>query len=211
MYIVAFIIIIFIIVCIIGSKTEKQETISVKSGRSKLQEFENHRTKKYKRYDRLLRHKRIWAVLRFMKEFELLLASKTFYDVNKTVASFDKAQKRLYEDEFTPTQEDITTAIRFCLYQNTTGKCDYSLSQKDINRIYDWRNFSYDGYEILSFAGKSFKDYWDDVIANYKRQADKNKRKKYLVEHLNEMKEKEMLKRIPHSKELFENLIKYYS
>lgn len=86
-----------------------------------------------------------------------------------------------------------------------------SLSQKDINRIYDWRNFSYDGYEILSFAGKSFKDYWDDVIANYKRQADKNKRKKYLVEHLNEMKEKEMLKRIPHSKELFEDLIKYYS
>lgn len=211
MYIVVFIIVIFIIVCIIGSKTEKQETIPVKSGRSKLQEFENHRTKKYKRYDRLLRHKRIWAVLRFMKEFELLLASKTFYDVNKTVTRFDKAQKRLYEDEFTPTKEDITTAIRFCLYQNTTGKCDYSLSQKDINRIYDWRNFSYDGYEIFSFAGKSFKDYWDDVIANYKRQADKNKRKKYLVEHLNEMKEKEMLKRIPHSKELFEDLIKYYS
>lgn len=211
MYIVVFIIVIFIIVCIIGSKTEKQETIPVKSGRSKLQEFENHRTKKYKRYDRLLRHKRIWAVLRFMKEFELLLASENFYDVNKTVASFDKAQKRLYEDEFTPTKEDITTAIRFCLYQNTTGKCDYSLSQKDISRIYDWRNFSYDGYEILSFAGKSFKDYWDDVIANYKRQADKNKRKKYLVEHLNEMKEKEMLKRIPHSKELFEDLIKYYS
>ena len=178
MYIVVFIIVIFIIVCIIGSKTEKQETIPVKSERSKHQEFENHRTKKYKRYDRLLRHKRIWAVLRFMKEFELLLASETFYDVNKTVASFDKAQKRLYEDEFTPTKEDITTAIRFCLYQNTTGKCDYSLSQKDINRIYDWRNFSYDGYEILSFAGKSFKDYWDDVIANYKRQADKNKRKK---------------------------------
>lgn len=211
MYIVVFIIVIFIIVCIIGSKTEKQETIPVKSERSKHQEFENHRTKKYKRYDRLLRHKRIWAVLRFMKEFELLLASETFYDVNKTVASFDKAQKRLYEDEFTPTKEDITTAIRFCLYQNTTGKCDYSLSQKDINRIYDWRNFSYDGYEILSFAGKSFKDYWDDVIANYKRQADKNKRKKYLVEHLNEMKEKEMLKRIPHSKELFGDLIKYYS
>lgn len=211
MYIVVFIIVIFIIVCIIGSKTEKQETIPVKSGRSKLQEFENHRTKKYKRYDRLLRHKRIWAVLRFMKEFELLLASENFYDVNKTVASFDKAQKRLYEDEFTPTKEDITTAIRFCLYQNTTGKCDYSLSQKDISRIYDWRNFSYDGYEILSFAGKSFKDYWDDVIANYKSQADKNKRKKYLVEHLNEMKEKEMLKRIPHYKELFEDLIKYYS
>lgn len=46
MYIVVFIIVIFIIVCIIGSKTEKQETIPVKSGRSKLQEFENHRTKK---------------------------------------------------------------------------------------------------------------------------------------------------------------------
>lgn len=42
MYIVVFIIIIFIIVCIIGSKTEKQETIPIKSERSKLQEFENH-------------------------------------------------------------------------------------------------------------------------------------------------------------------------
>ena len=94
MYIVVFIIIIFIIVCIIGSKTEKQETIPVKSERSKLQEFENRRTKKYKRYDRLLRHKRIWAVLRFMKEFELLKASETFYDVNKTGAGFDKSQKR---------------------------------------------------------------------------------------------------------------------
>ena len=143
-----------------------------------------------------------------MKEFELLKASETFYDVNKTVAGFDKAQKRLYEDDFTPTEEDITTAIRFCLYQNTTGKCDYSLSQKEIDRIYDWRNFSYDGYEILSRAGNSFKDYWDDVITNYKRQADKNKRKKYLVEHLNEMKEKDILKRIPHSKELFDELIK---
>ena len=211
MYIVVFIIIIFIIVYIIGSKTEKQETIPVKREQSKLQEFENHRIKKYKRYDRLLRHKRIWAVLRFMKEFELLLASETFYDVNKTVAGFHKAQNRLYEDDFTPTKEDITTAIRFCRYQNTTGKCGYNLSQKDIDRIYDWRNFSYDGYEILYCAGNSFKDYWDDVITNYKRQADKNKRKKYLVEHLNEMKEKDTLKRIPHSKELFEDLIKHYS
>lgn len=211
MYIVVFIIIIFIIVCIIGSKTGKQESIPVKSERSKLQEIENRRTKKYKRYARLLRHKHIWAVLRLMKEFELLQASENFYDVNKTVASFDKAKKRLYEDDFTPTEEDITTAIRFCLYQNTTGKCDYCLSQKDIDRIYDWRNFSYDGYEILSRAGNSFKDYWDDVITNYKRQADKNKRKKYLVEHLNEMKEKDMLKHIPHSNELFDDLIKYYS
>lgn len=211
MYIVVFIIIIFIIVCIIGSKTETQETIPAKSERNKLQDFRNRRTIKYKRYDRLLRHKRIWAVLRLMKEFELLKASETFYDVNKTVASFDKAQKRLYEDDFTPTEEDITTAIRFCLYQNTIGKCDYSLSQKEIDRIYDWRNFSYDGYEILSRAGNAFKDYWDDVITNYKRQADKNKRKKYLVEHLNEMKEKDILKRIPHSKELFDDLIRYYS
>ena len=46
MYIVVFIIIIFIIVYIIGSKTEKQETIPVKREQSKLQEFENHRIKK---------------------------------------------------------------------------------------------------------------------------------------------------------------------
>ena len=192
-----------------GTKTDKQKETVVKC--SKPKEIEKRRAKSYKRYDRLTRHKRIWAVLRFMKEFEKLNASENFYDMDKATANFSQAKERLYEEEFTPNQEDISTAIRFCQYQYAIGSCAHGLSQDDIDRVYDWRSFSYDVHEILSNVGESFKVYWDNVITNYKRQSDKNKRKEYLVHHLNEMKEKDVFKNIPHSDELFKELIEYYS
>ena len=211
MYIIIFIIVVFMILCTMGAKKDKQKEVVANCSQRTPKEPEKRRAKSCKRYDRLTRHKRIWAVLRFMKEFEKLNSSESFYDIDKATANFNQSKERLYDEEFTPNQEDISTAIRFCQYQYTKGSCTHGLSQNDIDRVYDWRSFSYDGHEILLNVGEHFKAYWDNVIANYKRQSDKNKRKEYLIHHLDEMKEKEVFRTIPNSDDLFKELIKHYS
>ena len=210
MYIVVSIIFILIIVCFMKNKTIKQEGKVV----NKEQNQDNKLKQSIainKRHERLLRHKRVWAVLRFMKVYEELYSSNSFYDLDKAIINLNQSLLRLDEDEFTPAIEDISIAIRFCRYQYSINNCTYSLSQKEIATVYEWRSFKYDKNEVLIQTGKRFKCYWDEVIANYKRQSDKNRRKEYLVRHLNEMKDKDTFKHVSISKDIFENLIRHYS
>lgn len=213
MYIVIFIILAVIMFCLmsVNVSTAKKETKEIKRKQHRANDLEKRRLKSYKRNDRISRHNRIWGVLRFIKEFEGVMSSNSFYDLDKATTNFKQAQDRLLDEDYTPTEDDITTAVRFCQYQFTTKHCIYKLSQKDVERIYNWREFSYDEHKALTQAAERFKCYWNEVILNYKRPSDKVKREKYLIEHLEEMKGKDTFSRIPASKEIFDELISYYS
>lgn len=214
MYITIFLIILIVIfVCLMNTKTtkEKEEKSLVVANSSKQTEYDLRMQKKHRRYNRLLRHRRVWAVLRFIKEFENIQTSENFYELDKSITEFEVAKERLYEEDYTPGLEDLSTAIRFCLHQQATHKCAHRLSKNEIEKIYDWRLFSYNKHEPLVNAAKRFKLYWDEVLESYKKQSAKCKRNEYVVNHLLEMKEKDTFLNIPNSKEIFDDLIEYYS
>lgn len=107
-------------------------------------------------------------MLRFIKEFENIQTSENFYELDKSITKFEVAKERLYEEDYTPGLEDLSTAIRFCLHQQATHKCAHRLSKNEIEKIYDWRLFSYNKHEPLVNAAKRFKLYWDEVLESYK-------------------------------------------
>ena len=214
MYIAIFLIILIVIFVYsenIKITKEKKEKNLIVANLSKQTEYDLRKQKKHRRYNRLLRHRRIWAVLRFIKEFENIQTSENFYELDKSITKFEAAKERLYEEEYTPSLEDLSTAIRFCLHQQATHKCAHRLSKNEVEKIYDWRLFSYNKYELLANTAKHFKLYWDEVLESYKKQSAKCKRNEYVINHLLEMKEKDTFLNIPNSKEIFDDLIEHYS
>ena len=211
MYIIILAVIIIAIFCLIGRKTNEDEnarTIATNISSASVQT--KQKKQRSLKHERTCRHKRIWAVLRFMKEFQDVKESSNFYEFEKTDKDFNLSLSRLSDEEFTPYQEDIESAIRFCQCMRSKGECGYSMTDEDIENIYNWRTFIYDKQDILFHVSERFKDYWDDVLLNYKRPADRIKRINYLVNHLDEMKNKKIFSEISGSQEVFSSLADYY-
>ena len=95
--------------------------------------------------------------------------------------------------------------------QANQAKCNHYISVEDEHKIYDWEHFGYDSYSVLKQVEHSFKCYWDEVLSNYKRQSDKNKRINYIINHLAEMKTNRTLMSIPHLQEILNTLIDHYT
>lgn len=210
MYIVLFIVILIVVLACINKKpVQESQAISIPS----IDSTENKRRKelKYIRYNRLCRHKRIWAVLRVIKEYETFMQSQSFYDLEKAAEKFNEAKERLLEEDFRPSQEHVSAAIRFCRLQAKQAKCNHYISVEDEHKIYDREHFGYDSYSVLKQVEHSFKCYWDEVLSNYKRQSDKNKRINYIIKHLAEMKTNKTLMSIPHLQEILNTLIDHYT
>ena len=163
----------------------------------------------YKREANRTRKKHVWAVLNFISSIESITISKDFYDLEKSLSWFQNAKTMLFEDDYHPTSKEIDIAIRFCTISHAQGRCPHQLTSSEINDILNWESYYIDKSVIMNVTA-SFKTYWDDVLANYKRPSAKINRINYLIDYLNKIKEKESLQQLPNYKEHIAKLISHY-
>lgn len=136
--------------------------------------------------------------------------SENFYDLDKSIGDFQDSKARLFEEHYSPTNEEIDTAIRFCTIGYTLGRCSHQLTLNEKYDIYHWETYFFNNLFIINNVADSFKTYWDDVLADYKRPSARLNRVNYLINHLNEMKEKETMQLLPNFEEKINELILYY-
>lgn len=163
------------------------------------------------RYLRLERHKRIWAILRYVTTLKGVYNSKNFYDLDKSISEYKVAYDRLYDKDYTPSKEEISIAIRFCKIENKKGQCEHRILEEEEQSIYNWRNIHLNASKILPQVIISFKTYWAEVLTSYKRPSARKNRINYLINHLTEMKTKENLKNILEFEKEADKLISYYN
>nr|DAF62195.1 MAG TPA: hypothetical protein [Myoviridae sp. ctt8G1] len=165
----------------------------------------------YKRDINRMRKKRVWAMLRFLKSIESITTSENFYDLDKAICDFQNAKARLLEKDYNPAKEEIEIAIRFCTISYAQGRCFHQLTLSEMHDVRNWETYYIYDSAIMDNTATSFKAYWDSVLANYKRPSAKINRINYLIEHLNEMNEKETLQQFSNFKEHIANLISHYN
>lgn len=184
------------------------EKVSLKTN----EEIEPHHKRMdhlHKKHINRTRKTHVWAELRFIKSIENIIDSENFYDLDKSLGDFHDAKARLFEKHYRPTNEEIDIAIRFCTIGYTQERCSHQLTSSEMHDIHYWESY-YIHESTITNVATSFKDYWDNVLASYKSSSAKKKRIDYLVNHLNEMKEKESLQEFPNVKDHISQLISYY-
>lgn len=131
----------------------------------------NRKARRYLRYNRLMHHKKIWAVLSYVKSIEAIHKSNNFYDLDKAYLDYHNALARFETQDFCPSENDILCAFRFCDMQNYRGNCDYRLSEDEKRSISDWDNYTLDYTNILEAVSNRFIAYWDDSLGAYRKKA----------------------------------------
>lgn len=189
-------------------KSKQQPIANIQTRTSNYTKYQNHLDC---RGERLERHKKVWAVLHFLKTIEALERSVSFYDFEKSIANFDEAKSQLKEKEYTPSVEHVKVAIRYIQYRNYAEDCERKLSEEEIKELYNLNTVSYCKKVVFKNVANAFQLYWDDVIMNYKQQAAKAKRKQYLINHINERKNMKVYQDIPEAIPIFDKLIQHYS
>lgn len=160
---------------------------------------------------RLIRWKHIGAILQYMMVVRDIYNSPNFYELDKRINEYNDLIIKLKDNEFHPNDKEIATAIRFCTIKHQQGKCDHIITQKEGTDIYNWDKYCLDSERILSYTTNSFKSYWDNVINSYIKLAAKRNRCNYLINHLNEMKNREILSKFPGFEQYANGLIQYYN
>lgn len=213
LYMIYLIIIAFIILAyaLINNDKSKQQPIDNTNIQARTSYYTKHRNHLDSRGERLERHKKVWAVLRFLKTVEALEESVSFYDFEKSITNFDDAKIRLREKEYSPSIEHINIAIRYIQHRNYTEDCERKLSGEEIKKLYDLEAIGYCKSTIFKQVANTFQLYWDDVITNYKQQTAKTKRKQYLINHINERKKMPVYQDIPEAPLVFDKFIQHYS
>lgn len=172
--------------------------------KANIHNMDNHKMKSLIRYERLLRNGCIWAVLRFMMSIKEIEECASFYDL-------DKAYNRLSQVDYSPTTDDISVALRYCLIKHHQGSCSRTITNSEKESIFNWSNYHMDYEPILEQVTVSFQQYWDEVISEYKRVASKKNRIDYFVEHLNDMRKKKNIMQLPKIHEQLNTLILHYT
>lgn len=162
-------------------------------------------------YERLIRHKKIWAVLNFVKSIEAIFDSQNFYDLDKALLSYRTSIERLNNSEFHPSEDDIICALRFCDIQYHQGKCNHLLTCNERYRISNWKFLDLDYDSILKNVSERFIKYWDEVLDSYKQKSAKMRRIEYLINHLNEIQERKGLSEFPNIEEYLNKIKTYYT
>lgn len=170
-----------------------------------------HKRMEYLHKSDVNRKKHVWAMLRFLKSIESVTTSENFYDLDKALCDFQNTKARLLEKDYNPTKEEIEIAIRFCTISYAQGRCFHQLTSNEIYNVRDWETYYIYDSAIMDNTTTSFKAYWDSVLTNYKRPSAKINRINYLIEHLNEMNEKETLQQFSNFKEHIAKLISHYN
>ena len=179
--------------------------------KANIHNMDNHKMKSLIRYERLLRNGRIWTVLRFIVSIKDIEECTSFYDLDKAIDNYNDAYNRLSQVDYSPTTDDISVALRYCLIKHHQGSCSRTITNSEKESIFNWSNYHMDYEPILEQVTVSFQQYWDEVISEYKRVASKKNRIDYLVEHLNDMRKKKNIMQLPKIHERLNTLILHYT
>lgn len=138
------------------------------------------------REKRRQRHHKIWCALRFLVSCDNLLCSHNFNDYRNNLKAYRQAVAYLEEEGVT--KSDFVIAFRFCDVENKSGRCERGITQMEKEDALNWRSYDVNHVAILKQVLVLYQEYWDDVLASYKRQSARESRLKYLVENLEEVK-----------------------
>lgn len=139
----------------------------------------------YKKEERRNRKHKTWLVLRYMVAYNDLVESSDFYSFQNNLTEYENAKKNL--NKYSPNDDSFRVAFRFCRIEHYSGACDKELTDKDIRDVLNWHTNSVDKHKVVESVLNSYKDYWDDVLASYKRPSARIKRLQYLVQNLEDV------------------------
>lgn len=158
-----------------------------------------------------VRKRNVRNLLHLISLAEDIALSKSFYELDKHIGDFLYVKSKLSEQQIYLTNEEFDTTIRLCRILHSKGICQRELSQTEIHNIQNWESYSFNNPFLINNIAASFKTYWDDVLAGYKRPSVRLNRINYLIDHLNEMKNKETIQLFTNYEEIFNELIQHYS
>lgn len=149
----------------------------------------------YKKEERRNKKQKIWVVLRYMVAYNDLVEFSDFYSFQNNLNEYENAKEDLRK--LSPNDYSFRVAFRFCRIEYCSGACDKELSDKDIQDVLNWHTNTIDKHRIVESVLDSYKDYWDDVLASYKRSSARIKRLQYLVQNLEEVSKLSFVQEFP--------------
>lgn len=183
---------------------------AINSSKDDLENFRRGKARKCGRYIRLMRHKKIWAVLSYAKSLYAVYDSDNFYDLDKAILDYENALARFDISDFHPSESDIQCAFRFCEIQSHMGRCEHHLTEAEKQNISNWDTYTLDYTNILIAVSKRFIKYWDEVLGNYKKKDAYLNRVEYIINHLEEVKHRKGVSTIPQIEDYIETLQTHY-
>lgn len=185
-------------------------SIGIQSSKESITNSRDRKARSYIRHNRLLYHKKIWAVLSYVKSLEAIYISNNFYDLDKAYLDYRNALARFETPDLCPSQNEIHCAFRFCDMQNYRGQCEHRLSEEEKQSISNWDNNILDYTNILEAVSKRFITYWDDTLGAYRNKNAYLIRLDYIINHLNEVKRRKGLSMIPQVEDYINKVQFYY-
>lgn len=192
---------------------DKQFTVhsdNIQSSNERLANIHDRKVRRYRSHDRLMRHKKIWAVVSYVKTIEAIHKSNNFYDLDKAYLDHQNALARFAAPDYCPSENEFLCAFRFCDIQNNRGKCEHRLLEDEKQSISDWDNLTLDFSNILEAVSNRFIIYWDEALDTYKKKSAYLNRLDYIISHLNEVKYRNGLSMIPHIEEYVNKVQTHY-
>ena len=194
------------------TKARKPSEFSIQSSqdcmsKEELAQAKIRKAHRLRRYERLTRHRKIWAILNYAKCLEAINNAANFYDLDKALLDYQTAVERFKDSEFLPSKDNIT--FRFCDVQFYRGACEYHLTPEDKLIIANWETNTLDYNGILNTVSERFMEYWNDTLHKYIQNSARKKRVEYLITHLEEVKNRKGLSTIPQIADYLNNLKSY--
>ncbi len=192
----------------IGDVDYTVNNLKPKSTPSQEESAKEKRALRYKRADKRERKLIIWRVLRYMITYRDLSSSSNFYEYKNNIASHNHAVEELKISK--PDKYHLEAAIRFCQIEYLCGRCDYELTQEDIDLLENWETKTIDNNRILNDILTTYKEYWDNVLDSYTRPSARIKRLQYLIQDLQEVMKMPFLQNTPNVLNNIKELQDYY-
>lgn len=137
-----------------------------------------------------------------------LSSSSNFHEYKNNIASHNHAVEELKISK--PDKYHLEAAIRFCQIEYLCGRCDYELTQEDIDLLENWETKTIDNNRILNDILTTYKEYWDNVLDSYTRPSARIKRLQYLIQDLQEVMKMPFLQNTPNVLNNIKELQDYY-
>ena len=161
---------------------------------------------KDRKYDeREKRNYNNWLAYRLITSYKDFMDSSSFYDFEKKSEEFSIIKKEALSKGLT--NSNINVAIRYCRFQYYQKECNYKFKRADIKKLEQWKDLSVNDISIESLINKV---YWDDMLLNYKGPSARVNRLKFLVENLEELKEKPYIRQSSVLLQKIQDLKTYY-
>lgn len=182
-----------------------QVYISPRGRNTSPEEREKEEIKWRKRCERLEKkeirfenRRKIWAIIRILiSNYELQKATNR-YSYKKAIEDLEQYRSRLSEYEYD--RRDVEIAVRLIRLKHAQGECEAPIeviTSYDINTFSANENINLDLSQIILKSLSNEEEYWDNVLANYKRQHAKINRLQYLVDSYTCEKDNPLIQKYP--------------